>query len=97
MDNETTTTGAPKELSLDQLTKWLRGQEASLGPIIAIGHNGAATAATFQFDLFEPKQPATIFLKAGGPAPPGDWLKQCEGSVFVQGEIKEVVVYRQPG
>ena len=89
------TTGAPKELSLQQLSDWLWGQEAAIGPVIAIGNTGAGTAATFRFSLSEPTSKATIKPTAGGQAiPPSGMSLICKGKVFVSGQILEAAVFR---
>jgi hypothetical protein len=89
------TTGAPKGLSLQQLSNWLWGQETAIGPVIAIGNTGAGTAATFRFSLTEPETQATIKPKAAGQAiaPAGKSLV-CEGRVFVSGQLTDVAVFR---
>lgn len=92
----TITTGATPELSLQQLSDWLWGQESAHGPVIAIGNNGHSTAATFRWSLTEPDVRAEIRPTVAGQAivPPGA-TKICEGSVFISSQLVEVVVFRK--
>lgn len=92
----TVTTGATPELSLQQLSDWLWGQETAHGPVIAIGNNGHSTAATFRWSLTEPTVRAEIRPTVGGTAViPAGAAKCCEpGAVFISGQLVEVVVYR---
>jgi hypothetical protein len=77
------------------LSDWLWGQEVALGPVIAIGNNGQATAATFRFSLTEPTKKATIREMVGDTAViPADATEACRGTVFLSAQLKQVVVYR---
>lgn len=88
----TYTYGAAPSLSLDQLSDWLWGQETAIGPVIAIGNNGHSTAATFMWDAGGPMVRATIQNAAA--AAPAASAKVCQGAVFAEGELVEIVIYR---
>lgn len=89
------TYGAPQQLTLEQLTDWLWGQEIGTGPVIAIGNNGHTTAATFRHSLTEPTEKAVISLLVGGQAIiPAGKTEVCSGEVFILSQKMDVVVYR---
>jgi hypothetical protein len=95
--DDLTTIGAPPELDLPDLNKWLRKGEAQFGPVIAIGvkSDGSATSATFKYKPGQPKQ-ATIYLKSDAGSAPATYAKVCEGQAFVSNEKENVVIYRAP-
>ena len=75
--------GADKNLSLDALNRLVAQQEDLLGPLVAIGNDGAQTVLTFDMDQDPPEKHAVI-SPAGGPT----------GKVFVSGVLTDAVATR---
>ena len=89
------TFGADKALTLEGLNTWLSALEGGFGPVVAIGNDGNATAATFQSSLEPLPAKAVIRPRVSGQAviPPGH-AEVCCGQVFITGNLMDVVVYR---
>src|SRR5271157_843577 len=87
-----TPVGADKNLSLGTLNQLVVQQEDQLGPLIAIGNDGAQTVLTFDMDQDPPAKHAVIGA-AGSPPPPGS-TTVCQGKVFIAGQLTDAVATR---
>jgi hypothetical protein len=81
--------------TLDQLTDWVRTQEATYGEIGRIGNDGTKTAGSFyRFDPAHPRPTIEADLNAiadGAAAVTGEL---CRGIVFIGNSLTHVAVIR---
>jgi len=84
--------GADKNFSLGNLNQLVVQQEDLLGPLSAIGNDGAQTVLTFDMDQDPPAKHAVIG-RAGSPPPSGS-TTVCQGKVFVAGQLTDAVATR---
>ena len=82
-----------KQLSLAQLQVQVGATEALYGPLKALGHNQANSAATYTLGL-HPTPVVELRPKAGNAVPDG-FSKVCEGKVWVLGQLQDVVAIRK--
>ena len=84
--------GADKNDSLGDLNRLVAQQEDLLGPLTAIGNDGAQTVLTVDMDQDPPAKHAVI--TAAGSPPPAGSTRVCEGKVFIAGQLTDAVATR---
>src|SRR5476651_1966331 len=84
-----------KTLTLAALNQLLAQQEAVLGPLVAMGHDGMHTILTFDTDPPSPAQNAVIAADGpGGPAVPPNSTKVCSGTIYVASVLTDATATR---
>jgi len=85
------TVGCAPGASLADINIIVAQQEAVLGPLIAIGNDGAQTILTFDTDGAAPAKNAVV--QAGGGAPAGT-TKVFGGRIFIASKLTAATAYR---
>lgn len=87
--------GCDRSFDLPTINTIVAQNEGVLGPLIAIGNDGAQTVLTFDTD---PPAPATNAVltkdKNGQPDVPANATQVCRGAVFVAGQLVDCTASR---
>ena len=95
MSEEVEVTTEDNSYSLEQLTEWVRTQEAAWGPILRIGNVDETTAGAFDWDNPDNPKPdvEAEIVEADADADEHEG-ELCRGEVYIETELKNVIVFR---
>lgn len=85
----------PKSISLAELNSRVQHQEAAIGPLVSITHDGAKTVGAFEVAVQPPTVPIVIRELIGGVAViPAGATRVCVGKAYIISQSREVVAFR---